>query len=283
MLIEQELAKDLKENLNSYTFYFLENYDVDCTIGFKDNEMIIYDTNLDFKEKQDIIDLIKEDKIITEFFEFMPHNHRFEIHIQIPSKHKEDIYPLCSDDKPRIIVFAEYDEEYNICEPSFCVDDFKQEIKIKTYTQLYSMLENLECISSGYMGIEAFKDDEDCNKEINLMIAPSYLLLMKLLKSKNVKENLYEIMKRQELSILKDYYPQYKDDADYVLNVMFKKMYDIVKQETTIKKNYDKLPKEIKLWIDKMVSLKADVKNRDLNLWKTFKQCNISYETAINI
>lgn len=281
MIIEKELKEKLTEKWNNLSFYFLEKYDSEFYVSFDlIGKPFIDEESLFESEKCEYMKMMEDDKTILEFLEIMPHNHTFDIHVQEPSLHVENIYPMTENDKPRFIVYSEFDENMNPIEPSYDVSEFKEEIRFKNINQLEKNLEMLESISSGYQGIEII-DNETQDKYI--VLSPSYLLLERLINTNSeetINECIYEFMKRQELSILKEIYPQYTKNIEYVMNVFFKKIYDKVKYEVENKTEfYNKAPNVVKKWIDTLISLKADTKNKEYNIWKVFNNNNISYET----
>jgi hypothetical protein len=276
--------KIVEKNFKNMRFYYIEDYDIAAELFFNSKsqnwEVKTDDLNAaDFN----LIKMVKNDEVVGQLLDFLPKNHIFHIKFQIPELHEEDIYPHLDREESKVIIHEEVDENRNLVkEYSFNISDFKTEIyDIEDYAHYLSILDNLDSISSGYIGIQARGSFEGRIISVD-EFSKSYNLLSEFFDTKS-DAILYEIMKRQELTIFKEIYPQYKEQCEKVLNNIFKKVFEfIVDQNNKFKvcniENFVDLPHSIKVWDIKNKEVKLESKlSYSLIAWRNFIELDIDY------
>lgn len=289
-LINENLEKNLKEKWEEYNLYFLENYDEEIYLDTNEEPFLFKDKDLkpfDFEKNNSYLNLVKQDETFYDFLNFMPKNTVYCLHLQEPDKHPKEYYPhLRFYDKPRVIVMGVLNNKTNkLCEPDFNIEPFKSRCPYENYYRLYYNLENLDSISSGFMGVEIVNNK---TFESEIILSPSYKVLEnfklfeKLDDEDNLLKTLYQFFIRGESEIFVEQYPIYKKDVKNIFE-RYTSLSNTI--ETLIEKDTREFPENLCIdrWLKRMVSYKADKQNIKLNIWRSFKFCEISYEEFKNI
>lgn len=272
-IIDEKTEKYIKENFNDLDFFFYEEYDLE--VKLKNTENGIEEiTSTDYMKIMDE----KSKPFITELFTFMPKNHVFVLHVQQPSIHEKDYYPLNDNEenKDRVIIFEEYDEKDNyVYEPSYYMPDFKQLAEVINYNSLFSVVKNLDYSSTRYIGIEYINRR---TKEHKYILCHNFMIITDILANNRVNENLLQLFKENIDEIFVQYYPKYKEDIENITkqyNKVSDSLIDIVYNDKETK--IDNI--NVQKWLENLKSYKADKEHKEMNCWRSFLKADVSFES----
>jgi hypothetical protein len=299
----ENLNKILNKPIDNYILMFEELKTVKARLYYKDEWKLNpdkYDANL---LQFDLMKILLNDDVAKELLEFFPKNHAFDIIFQIPEAYADrlgyELFPFIDDEKTSIKIVAEYDENDSLLTENHCFDIDKYITRIHDIVdnyQVLKILDNLDTISSGYVGIRYI---DKTTKETDVIISESFQLLQYMLifhnneDAPNLKEILFELVKKQQLFTYLHIFPKYKDEGEFVLNVMLRKVFDFITDVTDPKlpnsaANLEKIKtfdQEIQDWVK--LAFENYMDNRKISfsiwLWRTMIQLNISYDQIDSI
>lgn len=299
----ENLNKILNKPIDNYVLMFEELKTVKARLYYKDEWKLNpdkYDANL---LQFDLMKILLNDDVAKELLEFFPKNHAFDIIFQIPEAYADrlgyELFPFIDDEKTSIKIVAEYDENDSLLTENHCFDIDKYITRIHDVVdnyQVLKILDNLDTISSGYVGIRYI---DKVTKETDVIISESFQLLQYMLifhnneDAPNLKEILFEFVKKQQLFTYLHIFPKYKDEGEFVLNVMLRKVFDFITEATDPKlpnsaANLEKIKtfdQEIQDWVK--LAFENYIENRKISfsiwLWRTMIQLNISYDQIDSI
>lgn len=299
----ENLNKILSKPIDNYILMFEELKTVKARLYYKDEWKLNpgkYDANL---LQFDLMKILLNDDVAKELLEFFPKNHAFDIIFQIPEAYADglgyELFPFIDDEKTSIKIVAEYDENDNLLTENHCFDIDKYITRIHDVVdnyQVMKILDNLDTISSGYVGIRYI---DKVTKETDVIISESFQLLQYMLifhnneDAPNLKEILFELVKKQQLFTYLQIFPKYKDEGEFVLNVILRKVFDFIADATDPKlpnsaANLEKIKtfdQEIQDWVK--LAFENYMDNRKISfsiwLWRTMLQLNISYDQIDSI
>lgn len=272
-IIDEKTEKYLKENFIDLDFFFYEEYDMEVKLKNTEN-------GIEEITSTDYLNVMSEDSktFFIELFNFMPKNHVFVLHVQLPSIHEKDYYPLNDNEenKDRIILFEEYDEKDNyVYEPSYYMPDFKQLAEVINYNSLFSVVKNLDYASTRYIGIEYINRK---TKEHKYILCHNFMIITDILANNRVNENLLELFKENIGEIFVQYYPKYKENIESILKQYSKvsdSLIDIVYNNKEIKIDNE----NINRWLENLKSYKGDKEHKEMNCWRSFLKADVSFES----
>lgn len=299
----ENLNKILSKPIDNYVLMFEELKTVKARLYYKDEWKLNpdkYDANM---MQFDLMKILLNDDVAKELLEFFPKNHSFDIIFQIPEAYADglgyELFPFVDDEKTSIKIVAEYDENDRLMIENHCFDIDKYITRIHDVVdnyQLLKILDNLDAVSSGYVGIRYI---DKTTKETDVLISESFQLLQYMLifhndeNAPNIKEVLFDLIKKQQLFTYLHIFPKFKDDGEFVLNVMLRKVFDFITDATdpklpSSKENLEKIKtfdQEIQDWVK--LAFENYMDNRKISfsiwLWRTMLQLNISYDQIDSI
>lgn len=272
-IIDEKTEKYIKENFNDLNFFFYEEYDLEVKLKNTENGIKeITSTNY--------LNVMNEESktFFTELFTFMPKNHVFVLHVQQPSIHEKDYYPLNDNEenKDRIIIFEEYDEKDNyVYEPSYYMPDFKQLAEVINYDSLFSVVKNLDYSSTRFIGIEYINRK---TKEHRYILCHNFKIITDILANNRVNENLLQLFKENIEEIFVEYYPKYRENIENITkqyNKVSDSLIDIVYNNKEIKIDNE----NINRWLENLKSYKADKEHKEMNCWRSFLKADVSFNS----
>lgn len=272
-IIDEKTEKYIKENFNDLDFFFYEEYDLEVKLKNTENgiEEITFTNYLNLMSEE-------SKTFFTELFTFMPKNHVFVLHVQQPSIHERDYYPLNNDEenKDRVIIFEEYDEKDNyVYQPSYYPPDFKQLAEVINYDSLFSVVKNLDYSSTRFIGIEYINRK---TKEHKYILCHNFMIITDILSGNKVNENLLQLFKENIGEIFVQYYPKYKEDIENITkqyNKVSDLLIDIVYNDKETK--IDNI--NIQKWLENLKSYKADREHKEMNCWRSFLKADIDFNS----
>jgi len=301
----ENLNKILSKPIDNYILMFEELKTVKARLYYKDEWKLNpdkYDAN---RMQFDLMKILLNDDVAKELLEFFPKNHAFDIIFQIPEAYADglgyELFPFIDDEKTSIKIVAEYDENDNLLTENHCFDIDKYITRIHDVVdnyQVLKILDNLDTISSGYVGIRYI---DKITKETDVIISESFKLFQHLLMMKNAehnetmeefkKETLFELIKKQQLYTYTQIFPEFQTTGEFVMNVMTRKVFDFLSEAADRRlpnsakclDHLSSLDPVIKDWFK--VSFEKFLENKKISfpiwLWRTMIQLDLSY-TQIN-
>lgn len=299
----ENLNKILNKPIDNYILMFEELKTVKARLYYKDEWKLNpdkYDANM---MQFDLMKILLNDDVAKELLEFFPKNHAFDIIFQIPEAYADglgyELFPFVDDEKTSIKIVAEYDENDQLMIENHCFDIDKYITRIHDVVdnyQVLKILDNLDAVSSGYVGIRYI---DKATKETDVIISESFQFLQYMLifhnneNAPNLKEVLFDLIKKQQLFTYLHIFPKYKDEGEFVLNVMLRKVFDFITDATDPKlpnsaANLEKIKtfdQEIQNWVK--LAFENYMDNRKISfsiwLWRTMLQLSISYDQIDSI
>lgn len=241
------LIPNWENDKEEWKIYFQEKYDCECNLVYDSGAWMLNEFNKRLPQF-DFMKMVLNDEIFGEILDFLPKDRFYRIGFQIGND--IDTYPHLLPDETCVRLIYETDKYNNLLEPTLNLTDMKPEIvDIIDSNHLYSIWNNLDGIGSGYCGVEVVSIKH--NTYLNVL-CDSYMILTDILDGVDVKSNLFELLKRQELKIFTNMYPEFNELADNILNVKTKNLFDKLAEQffphSRDEKFIDGLPDIIKLW-----------------------------------
>jgi hypothetical protein len=231
------------DNLN---FRFYEHYDVIGELYYdREHRDWVVETGQDLPENLSLIDIIRKDETIGPMLDILPKVHSFQIGFQIPDWHSIDMYPLLDDDEYGVKILGELDECLNPVAPSYNVHLFEHVLEdMKDLDHVFSIVNDLDSIGSGYLGIAVYKD----NCLIETLQSPcskAFSIILDLSKQMNsddrkhvIKHWIFELIKMQKFAIFLDiiktrneeteHFTMIEEQCEYVMNEAFRKVFEFI-------------------------------------------------------
>lgn len=291
-------SNNIKE-LDKYFIRYKEYSDCETILkfDFTDNEWklepisyIVNDKNIRF----DLMKMIHKHEELGPLLSFLIKEHSYLVTFQIPEYSGNlNIYPYIDEDEVGIRIVNEYDKNNKLVK-EFCFDREKMMMSlydIEDVNHLYRILEKLDSISSGYLGVDII--DYQNNKIVTIQ-SHSALIMDKEREQISIygPENFcFELIKRNEMTIFNEIY----DDenimkaSDFVLNTVLKSVFSVlVDGMNFINKplmdqclsKIQNMPQEIKDLYNVSLSILMESKlSPSLIIWRQIIERDIDYNT----
>jgi hypothetical protein len=293
-IIESNQIKDLKKFFIRYkeekTFqgvlkFNFENLEWEII----PNSYIVNEKGVSF----DLMRMIYKHEDIGPLLSFLIKDHTYSVIFQIPEFYENyNVYAFLEENEVGIKILDEYDERGKILKET-CFDNEKMVMPlydIEDVEHLYRILEKLDSISSGYVGVELI--DYENNKLISIF-SHSAILLDKSYEDISIHgpENFcFELIKRNEMTIYNEIYEDeiIKKASDFVLNTVLKTVFGVLIEAMNLANKpvmelamikLQKMPKEIRDLYSVTLTILMDSKlSPSVMLWRQMIQRDIGYD-----
>lgn len=293
-IMESNQIKDLKK----FFIRYKEEKTVQSILkfNFENNEWEIIPNSFVKNEKDISFDLMKmmhKHEDIGPLLSFLIKEHTYTVIFQIPEfDGNYNVYPFLEENEVGIKILDEYDENQKIVKES-CFDTEKMIMPlydVEDVEHLYHILEKLDSISSGYVGVELI--DYENNKLISIF-SHSAILLDKSYEDISIHgpENFcFELIKRNEMTIYNEIYEDenIKKASDFVLNTVLKTVFGVLIEAMNLANKpamesamikLQKMPKEIRDLYSVTLTILMDSKlSPSVMLWRQMVQRDIGYD-----
>lgn len=292
MITFSEFKDLLKHPFNEYKFFYEEMCDVRANLSY-DNDWVVTPSTIIHNDKEyNLQQMLMKDPIIKDLLEVFIRKNTFELIFQIPDLHQEDVYPHLDKDQTAIKIICEKVDD-KVVFPMISLRDYVYSIEPESIEDLYKTLVKLDAISSGFIGIRFI---HYASGHIGEVITDSYKDLHKLLSlPKNYITDdesiekfslIFNMIKRQESTMLKEVYPQYSNSVEYVLNTILKPVFEYfmlildhkVEQDKKNLKPLSRMPESIKQWLSSAIDMTSESdKSNSIILWRELVELDVPF------
>ncbi len=310
----EQMLKELdglsKYPLEEYQFLYKERYDVKILMFF-DKKMMEWTFEIleespqftcETEKEYDFRKMVIKDEKIFELLPLLPKKYSYIITLKIPELYETtqtEIYPNIKDNEVGVKIVDVFDNGKMIEAPfNKDVMDLNEIFDIENLEQLKSILINLDYLGSSYEGIEARHAKSSTTFYINCLSARNIktlenFLLLGSVDYEMIHGDVFELIKQQQATILTDFYADFKDEVEHILNVVIKKVFDYFETCLSLKEDVELkhiayMPTNIQEWYSSALNKKTTKGNMSDNilLWKEMIMFDVEYtdiKVAFNV